>query len=92
VVTAALARITAPAQGVRETEKDISASNPVQENKPLLIENPISNMPPPTDHGDIGPVWNSLDLVHIRVEEEDCNTKMYRPGSFACLGCSWAAH
>ena len=26
-------------------------------------------MPPPTDHGDIGPVWYSFDLVHKRVEE-----------------------
>ena len=59
LATAALVGITAPAQEVQETrkaEKDISASNPGQENKPLLIENPSSNMPPPTDHGDIGPV------------------------------------
>jgi oxalate decarboxylase len=59
LATAALVVITAPAQEVQETrkaEKDISASNPGRENKPLLIENPSSNMPPPTDHGDIGPV------------------------------------
>jgi oxalate decarboxylase len=72
LATAALAGITAHAQEVQDTrkaEKDISASNPGQENKPLLIENPSSNMPPPTDHGDIGPVWYSFDLVHKRVEE-----------------------
>ena len=72
LATAALAGITAHAQEMQDTrkaEKDISASNPGQENKPLLAENPSSNMPPPTDHGDIGPVWYSFDLVHKRVEE-----------------------
>jgi len=42
LATAALVGISAPAQEVQETrkaEKDISASNPGQENKPLLIEN-----------------------------------------------------
>lgn len=59
LLTAALVGITAPALEVQETrkaEKDISASNPGQENKLLLIESPSSNMPTPTDHGDIGPV------------------------------------
>ncbi|HWO30844.1 MAG TPA: cupin domain-containing protein, partial [Candidatus Acidoferrum sp.] len=72
LATAALAGITAHAQEVQDTrkaEKDVSASNPGQENKPLLVENPSSNMPPPTDHGDIGPVWYSFDLVHKRIEE-----------------------
>jgi oxalate decarboxylase len=72
LATAALAGITAHAQEMQDTrkaEKDISASNPGQENKPLLAQNPSSNMPPPTDHGDIGPVWYSFDLVHKRVEE-----------------------
>src|SRR5579863_2974011 len=72
LATAALVGITANAQEMQDTrkaEKDISASDPGQENKPLLIENPSSNMPPPTDHGDIGPVWYSFDLVHKRVEE-----------------------
>jgi oxalate decarboxylase len=71
LASAALVGITAPAQEVQDTrnaEKDISASDPGQENKPLLIENPSSNMPPPTDHGDIGPVWYSFDLVHKRVK------------------------
>src|SRR6202049_3781485 len=72
LATAALAGIAAHAQEMQDTrkaEKDTSASNPGQENKPLLDENPSSNMPPPTDHGDIGPVWYSFDLVHKRVEE-----------------------
>jgi oxalate decarboxylase/phosphoglucose isomerase-like protein (cupin superfamily) len=72
LATAALTGITAHAQEMQDTrkaEKDISASDPGQENKPLLDENPSSNAPPPTDHGDIGPVWYSFDLVHKRVEE-----------------------
>jgi oxalate decarboxylase len=56
-------------QDTRKAEKDISDSNPGQENRPLLGENPSSNTPPPTDHGDIGPVWYSFDLVHKRVQE-----------------------
>ena len=72
LATAALAGLTAHAQDAKDTrkaEEDISASNPGQENKPLLEENPSSNAPPPTDHGDIGPVWYSFDLVHKRVQE-----------------------
>ena len=59
LATAALAGITAHAQeasNTRKAEKDSSVSDPGQENRPLLDENPSSNMPPPTDHGDIGPV------------------------------------
>jgi oxalate decarboxylase len=72
LATAALAGLTAHAQETQNTskaEKDISSTDPAQENKPLLEENPSSNMPPPTDHGDIGPVWYSFDLVHKRVQE-----------------------
>ena len=50
-------------------EKDHSSSDPGQENKPLLDENPDSNMPPPTDHGDMVPLWYSFDLVKKRVQE-----------------------
>ncbi len=50
-------------------EHDHSSSDPGQENKPLLDENPNSNMPPPTDHGDVVPLWYSFDLVKRRVEE-----------------------
>src|SRR5580693_9586572 len=72
LATAALASLAVNAQEKTDTEKadhDHSSSNPGQENKPLLDENPSSNMPPPTDHGDIGPVWYSFDLVHKRIEE-----------------------
>jgi oxalate decarboxylase len=39
------------------------------ENKSLLSENRTTNTPPPTDHGDIGPIWYSFDLARKRVEE-----------------------
>ncbi len=72
LATAALAGLTAHAQEAQDTrkaEKDTSASDPGPENKPLRAENPSSNMPPPTDHGDIGPIWYSFDLAHRRVQE-----------------------
>jgi quercetin dioxygenase-like cupin family protein len=72
LATAALAGIAAHAQETQDTrkaDKDHSASDPGQENQALLAENSSSNMPPPTDHGDIGPVWYSFDLVHKRVQE-----------------------
>jgi oxalate decarboxylase len=50
-------------------ERDHSSSDPGQENKPLLDENPDSNMPPPTDHGDVVPLWYSFDLTKKRVEK-----------------------
>jgi oxalate decarboxylase len=53
----------------RQAEKDSSASNPGPENKALLQENPSSNMPPPTDRGDTGPIWYSFDLAHKRIQE-----------------------
>jgi oxalate decarboxylase len=34
-----------------------------------LAENPNSNAPPPTDQGDVGPIWYSFDLTHKRVQE-----------------------
>src|ERR1700677_1541785 len=50
-------------------EHDHSASDPGPENKMLLGLNPNSNQPPPTDHGDMVPLWYSFDLVKKRVEE-----------------------
>ena len=44
-------------------------ATPGQENKVLLGENPNSNNPRPTDHGDVVPIWYSFDLVKKRVEE-----------------------
>jgi len=46
-----------------------SASDPGPENKLLLQENPNSNAPPPSDHGDVGPIWYSFDLTHKRIQE-----------------------
>jgi oxalate decarboxylase len=72
LATAGLAALGADAQESQDTrnaEKGHSVDDPAQENRPLLDENPNSNMPPATDHGDIGPVWYSFDLVHKRVQE-----------------------
>src|ERR1700692_2365393 len=72
LATAAFAGLAANAQEKTSTQKaehDHSSSNPAQENKPLLTENPNSNTPPPTDHGDVVPLWYSFDLVKKRVEE-----------------------
>lgn len=72
LATAALTGWTAYAQtrqGARKTDSYGSATNPGQENKPLQDENPSSSMPPPTDHGDIGPIWYSFDLAHKRLEK-----------------------
>src|ERR1700752_2710623 len=72
LATAAFAGLTANAQEKASTQKaehDHSSSDPGQENKPLLGENPNSNSPPPTDHGDVVPIWYSFDLVKKRVQE-----------------------
>jgi oxalate decarboxylase len=72
LATAALTGVTASAQETADTRKaehDSSSSDPGQENRPLLDENPNSNTPPPTDHGDIGPIWYSFDLAHKRVQD-----------------------
>src|ERR1700685_2248315 len=72
LATAAFAGLTANAQEKASTQKaehDHSSSDPGQENTPLLTENPNSNTPPPTDHGDVVPIWYSFDLVKKRVGE-----------------------
>jgi len=72
LATAALAGVAANAQtqaNTRVAERGPSASNPGPENKPLLNENPNSNTPPPTDNGDVGPIWYSFDLTHKRIQE-----------------------
>jgi oxalate decarboxylase len=69
---AALARMTAHAQtqtNTRGAENNPSISNPGPENKVLLAENPNSNTPPPTDHGEVGPIWYSFDLTKKRIQE-----------------------
>jgi hypothetical protein len=55
--------------GTEKAEHDHSSSDPGQENKPLLDENPNSNLPPPTDHGDVVPLWYSFDLTKKRIQE-----------------------
>jgi oxalate decarboxylase len=52
-----------------KAEHDHSVSDPGQENKPLLDLNPNSNMPPPTDHGEMVPLWYSFGLVKKRIQE-----------------------
>src|ERR1700719_36872 len=68
---AALASLAVNAQERADTERadqDHSASNPGPENKPLLDENPNSNLPPPPNHGHIEPIWYSFDLTYKRVQ------------------------
>src|SRR5260221_12864361 len=68
----ALAGATALGQerpNTEAAERDHSSNDPGQENKLLLDENPNSNKPPPTDHGDMVPLWYSFDLAKKRVEE-----------------------
>jgi len=72
LATAGLASLGANAQergDVAKAEQDHSATNPGPENMPLLDENPNSNVPAPTDHGNIVPIWYSFDLTHKRVQE-----------------------
>ncbi len=61
----ALAQTRSEAIGGR---KDDSRSDPGPENEPLLRQNPDSNLPPATDHGDVGPIWYSFDLTKKRLE------------------------
>jgi oxalate decarboxylase len=72
LAAAAFAGMTANAQtreSTQQAEHDHSSSDPGPENRALLAENPNSNTPPPTDHGDVVPLWYSFDLVKKRVEE-----------------------
>ena len=72
LATTALAGVAANAQtqaNTRIAERGPSASNPGPENRSLLNENPNSNTPPPTDNGDVGPIWYSFDLTHKRIQE-----------------------
>jgi oxalate decarboxylase len=72
LATAAVAGLAAEAQRREDTMKaegDHSSSDPGPENQALLTVNRSSNVPPPTDHGDIGPVWYSFDVARKRVNE-----------------------
>ena len=71
IATVALSALTANSQDKAETEitgQGQLPSNPGPENHPLLSENPNSNVPPPTDYGNMPPVWYSFDLTHKRVQ------------------------
>jgi len=46
----------------------IAGDDPGPENHPLFVENPDSNLPPATDHGNPGPLWYSFDLAPKRVQ------------------------
>jgi len=65
---ASVAHAQQSAGQVRTAEQDHSASDPGPENEVLQGENPNSNMPPPTDHGNVVPIWYSFDLAHKRVQ------------------------
>jgi oxalate decarboxylase len=72
LATVAMTGLVAHAQERQDTAKaegDHSSSDPGPENRALLGANPNTNTPPPTDHGDIGPIWYSFDLARKRVEE-----------------------
>jgi oxalate decarboxylase len=72
LATAAISGLTAEGQKRDDTmkaEADHSSSDVGPENEVLLAANRNSNVPPPTDHGDIGPVWYSFDLARKRVNE-----------------------
>ena len=56
------------AENTATAEHDHSASDPGQQNSTLVAINPNSNMPPPTDHGTVPPVWYTFDLAHRRVQ------------------------
>jgi len=72
LATVAMTGVTARSQQRDDTAKaegDHASSDPGPENRALLNANRNTNTPPPTDHGDIGPIWYSFDLARKRVEE-----------------------
>jgi oxalate decarboxylase len=71
LATAAFSALSARAQAQLAAQKggdSSQATDPGQVNKRLREENPNTDMPPATDHGDLGPIWYSFDLAHKRVE------------------------
>src|SRR5260370_713637 len=76
LAAAAFGGLSAHAQtreGTHQAEGDHSSSNPGQERKPLLAQNPNSTTPPPTDNGDVGPIWYSYDLTDKGIQEGGWN-------------------
>jgi len=71
LASAGLATLSAAAQTQQEllsARRDDSASDPGPKNEILIGENPDSNLPPFTDHGDPGVTWFSFDLTSRRVQ------------------------
>ena len=56
------------AQDTAKAEHD-DFTKPAQQNPVLVKLNPDSDVPPPTDHGDVGPIWYSFDLAHRRIQQ-----------------------
>lgn len=56
------------AENTEKAEHSNSSSDPGQQNAALVALNPNSNVPPPTDHGVVPPLWYSFDLGHRRVQ------------------------
>ncbi len=54
---------------MRKGKGNRSAQNPGAVNRPLVKENPDSDLPPDTDQGDIAPFWYSFDLAHRRIQD-----------------------
>ncbi len=50
-------------------EHNNSASNPGPVNPTIAAQQPDSETPPPTDHGDVNPFWYSFDLAHRRIQD-----------------------
>lgn len=67
LATAALAGISQSAQGQQKGNYPL-VSDPGRSNVPLIAENPSTDNPPRTDHGDVGPIWYSFNLAHKRVQ------------------------
>lgn len=66
LVPAAFAQSTTE---IRKGESNHSQSNPGPINRKISEENPDSQNPPETDHGDVAPFWYSFDLSHRRVQD-----------------------
>ena len=65
LATAAMAQTRTEKQAGLQQKNN---TDPGPENKPLLAQNPNSNTPPFTDHGNPGPIWYSFDLSPKRIQ------------------------
>ena len=71
LASAGFVSVTAMAQTRQEKLAGLqqqSNTDPGPENKSLLAQNPDSNTPPFTDHGNPGPIWFSFDLAPKRIQ------------------------